>query len=559
MPPKDSRGSNEQQRLGSVKATYLDRSKKNSREAPADNVAGPSKPRATTARKLPSPAKITSDAVFKAPENPIRIVDFRTETSPTRMHADASVDGSEKPGTTTKKQTHRHNRSSSSVITVENTNGDNKPVSSGPSPRVKPPSVVSRMSQSENRSHTPASETNHDNASVTDSIADTNSISANRIKRTENERKQYFENESECGSVEPRRAFCTRCKDWVRLSSRQTYYVRPWEMHRAKCDQKLPVENTYKDLGIVATIPFVVPRNEKTRKVLLELDDTAEIVTPSQIKCKTCEQWVPLEKRYSIKCWTRHEGACHNNLRPTDIEKTLERKLFFMCDGQFKSFRNKHTVECAACNKDIALNPDSEYDLDCWLDHKETCQITPETHSRVSPSAGPQAEVQPKSNATPTSAANPAKPEPPVTQTQPSSTTPPLESEPEKRPTMSTTDSELTLVPSSSASTLPPSMSAPSASASTSASSPRATVSTSAASSRKRKRDSLDEETDVPVEGQGQSTEDIDMDGERPAIRPRTESYVPVDRDAPSGLGWFLLPFKAFVKGFKESLTTLDS
>jgi hypothetical protein len=62
-------------------------------------------------------------------------------------------------------------------------------------------------------------------------------------------------------------------------------------------------------------LPFVVPRTENILKALLELDDTAEIIEPEQIKCKTCQQWVPLEKKYSLKCWIVHRSACCNNLR----------------------------------------------------------------------------------------------------------------------------------------------------------------------------------------------------------------------------------------------------
>ncbi len=182
------------------------------------------------------------------------------------------------------------------------------------------------------RSQTPVSEAN-DNASAADSIGDTTSISANRIKRTEVERKQYFENEPECASCEPHSAFCARCKEWVKLSTRQTFYVKPWEVHRVKCDKKVPAyvpllisdiftglkKNcrgvTWGNLGLVPTIPFVVPRSEKIRKQLLELDEHTDTVEPDRIKCDICQEWVPLEKKYNIKCWTRHEAAHYDNLK----------------------------------------------------------------------------------------------------------------------------------------------------------------------------------------------------------------------------------------------------
>jgi len=43
-------------------------------------------------------------------------------------------------------------------------------------------------------------------------------------------------------------------------------------------------------------------------------------------------------------------------------------------------------------------------------------------------------------------------------------------------------------------------------------------------------------------------------DTKRPTVRPRTESYVPPETEAPSPLGWFLLPFHSFARGFRESL-----
>ena len=42
-------------------------------------------------------------------------------------------------------------------------------------------------------------------------------------------------------------------------------------------------------------------------------------------------------------------------------------------------------------------------------------------------------------------------------------------------------------------------------------------------------------------------------DTERPAVRPRTEPYVPPEEEA-SPLGLLLLPFKSFARGFRESL-----
>jgi len=150
---------------------------------------------------------------------------------------------------------------------------------------------------------------------------------------------------------------------------------------------------TYKNLGLVANPSFVVPRTENVRKVLLELDDTTSTVESLRIKCISCQQWVFLEEKYSLKSWAAHKSACNNNFEyiisyhpnclsthphpsssPTDIVKALERKLYFFCDIQFKCFLDPHLVECVTCGQRIVLNPDVDYDVQTWLLHKKYCQ-----------------------------------------------------------------------------------------------------------------------------------------------------------------------------------------
>ncbi|KAJ7917511.1 hypothetical protein B0H13DRAFT_1994776 [Mycena leptocephala] len=48
---------------------------------------------------------------------------------------------------------------------------------------------------------------------------------------------------------------------------------------------------------------------------------------------------------------------------------------------------------------------------------------------------------------------------------------------------------------------------------------------------------------------------EVDDPDARHPNRPRKETYEPVQKDPPSLLGWFLMPFKAFIHGFKESIT----
>jgi hypothetical protein len=72
-----------------------------------------------------------------------------------------------------------------------------------------------------------------DNVSIADST-----ISTGRVRRNEAERIQYFENQPECGKMEPHHVQCLRCDKSVNLGRKQTYAVRPWEIHRASCDQR---------------------------------------------------------------------------------------------------------------------------------------------------------------------------------------------------------------------------------------------------------------------------------------------------------------------------------
>lgn len=72
-----------------------------------------------------------------------------------------------------------------------------------------------------------------DNASIADSI-----ISVTKTRRNEVERIEYYKNQPECGILEPHAAQCTRCNKVVKLGRKQTYAVRPWELHRVRCDQK---------------------------------------------------------------------------------------------------------------------------------------------------------------------------------------------------------------------------------------------------------------------------------------------------------------------------------
>lgn len=76
------------------------------------------------------------------------------------------------------------------------------------------------------------------------SIAES-SPGSSRVRRTEAERIQLLEADPNCGEMEPHRVYCTSCEKWVNLGKPQTYALRPWEKHRARCDQKQSGEPVY--------------------------------------------------------------------------------------------------------------------------------------------------------------------------------------------------------------------------------------------------------------------------------------------------------------------------
>jgi hypothetical protein len=82
--------------------------------------------------------------------------------------------------------------------------------------------------------------------SVTPSLKDTEghddgrddasiSESSKTHRKTEEERLQFFKSQPDCRQVEPYRAFCTGCDQWVPLNSARAYVMRPWLVHRREC------------------------------------------------------------------------------------------------------------------------------------------------------------------------------------------------------------------------------------------------------------------------------------------------------------------------------------
>ncbi|KAJ7654483.1 hypothetical protein DFH06DRAFT_1092702 [Mycena polygramma] len=360
-----------------------------------------------------------------------------------------------------------HVRSASSISSIKRIADD-----ATDSPSSKKPLSAARSK----RFATPPEDAD-DNVSVAESSM---SMGVGAIRRTEAERIEYFNNQSDCSNIEPHNVTCTRCNKTVQLGRKQTYTVKPWETHRKRCD-RLTSGSVIDDGGsVMSEVRSEVGSmmtdgqrkaqlNQEQRKVLLESDHRAETVLPDKVLCRKCKKWVRLSSRteYQLVNWNTHQATCADAVVSSRVAMA-QRKINLVNDPQAKAFSPRH-VECRLCDANIALAGEGDYTLTQWELHKQTCS--------------PRSLM--------------------VWRRPVKSTRPPRSS----------------------------------ASAST-----EATLVAGASSSRGKKRALEDPELAV---------DDPDA---RKANRPRTESYEPVQKDPPSILGWFLMPFKAFIHGFKESL-----
>ncbi|KAF9477607.1 hypothetical protein BDN70DRAFT_934103 [Pholiota conissans] len=494
----------------SRKATYLDRKKRkrvlSNPEADSDSET-PSSPKTVKSvdspmKSTPSPKKSTIITKTPASRGPKKVDVNLPGPSPIkriRRDSEESI-----KSTKTKKG---HVRSVSSIASSKQVA---QSVADSPSigKSKKPESTVSHKPKSRAKSVV-ADEDFDDNASVADST-----ISVAKTRRNETERIEYYRNQPECGTLEPHAAECLRCLKTVNLGRKQTYAVRPWEVHRSRCDQKPTKAPSADTPGHTGETPFArapeLPRvdvedspptiiegahsitaasssrhtsarrpSEEERKTYLESEKQIKQIEKNRALCAKCDQWIHLSdaNAYASGNWMKHKAKCIDAI-PSNRVAAAKRKLLLVNDNQVKSFSTRKVV-CKNCNIAIALEGEGDYNLISWEEHKSQCTKylpiprSDTLNSIAFPSQSPRA--------TPSSSS------------------------------ASTTD---TLVMEAEASSLSQGV--------------------------KRSREEPDE---VPVEDT------------RPASRIRTAGYLPPQVEPPNSLiGWFMLPFNSFVRGFKESL-----
>ncbi|KIY51840.1 hypothetical protein FISHEDRAFT_70339 [Fistulina hepatica ATCC 64428] len=456
-------------------------------------------------------------------------------SAPLSPASTASAQGKSTPQRSKTPTSTRRKPATPSSKGLANGSHSRRPSSShGSNPTISPPAAKRPVSLSRfapAREPTPPAD---DDVSVTESCltnGESSFTGSTRIRRTEAERIQYFTNEPECAELTPHRVLCTRCRNYVNLRKTQTYAVRPWEAHRTRCDQKPRVSeeeavaaaaaNTSADPAAPSESEYSIRSGRKTeeeRKAILEGDSRAETVEPSRVLCRKCQRWIVLSysSSYNLNNWNRHQSSCGDAV-PSSRVTAAQGKIQLLNDPQVKS-HEPCSVECATCSERVALTDD--YNLGAWVAHKAKCATPSFTTTEA---IGYPSKAQ--EGAAPSVRDLPA----------------PNEAALRSRANKPASDS-LGKV-SSSQDAVSSAMHSKAASPSKTASPNKTKASKDGGPSNVVVREKRAREEDAD------DADPNDKDA-RPRLRQRTEAY-----EAPSGpLGWIMMPIKAFMKGFRQSI-----
>ncbi|KAF7308422.1 hypothetical protein HMN09_00691000 [Mycena chlorophos] len=277
--------------------------------------------------------------------------------------------------------------------------------------------------------------------------------------------------------------------------------------------------------------------------------DCAEL-EPHSVKCTRCNKTVSLgrQRPYTVKPWETHRRKCDQKLpagsviddsasvvasevqstaggTPRGPRKTAEeRKAELEADERAEKVSPDQAL-CRKCQKWIKLSPKSPYALANWTKHQQSCGDE-QVSSRVATAKRKIALV----NDAQAKTKGPRFVECAICKAT-------IELVGDQDYTLTNWEQHKQTCPA-------PSTSKAKGKGKNKAALPTAasTAATDASASRGVKR----------------RLEDADLEAEDPdareANRPRKEGYKPVQKEAPGMFGWFLMPFKAFLTGFKESI-----
>ncbi|KAG9313094.1 hypothetical protein JVU11DRAFT_6539 [Chiua virens] len=233
-------------------------------------------------------------------------------------------------------------------------------------------------------------------------------------------------------------------------------------------------------------------RTEAQRRAFFRDDPRVQESEPQRVLCRTCQKWIKLSgsSNYALGNWLSHTQRC-TTTAPT-IRRTPSKR----------SFSPRSRV--ATTERKMVLLNDPQVKV-CSPEHVVcgTCKAVVALEGEVEYDLAKW--IEHKENCIPLAPA-------PIT------------------PQGSTSDKRRTFPPTSSSS-----------SHSTEATAvPESSPAVQVGTKREREEDSEDEHGGA-----------VD---ERPTNRPRTETYKPPEKEAPSMSGWFMYPLKEFARGFREGM-----
>ena len=258
-------------------------------------------------------------------------------------------------------------------------------------------------------------------------------------RKTEEERIQFFQSQPDCREVEPHRAFCTGCDQWVPLNAVRPYVMRPWLVHRRECrinshtnkqyafdsrfpelplmclregcPQRLSIKKRELLMAVTAMTMSYLPFNlhpghqggtRVRRSARLTLKGTRALKKFDPMKCcarparNGCSSETSrairsvtgknIKNDALVRCESIHMNCVRsqidNTYSPSSRVATAERKLMLVNDASAKSFSGTDVL-CKHCDTTIALDGEGDYNLTKWQEHKAACPRSVRLNSLV--------------------------------------------------------------------------------------------------------------------------------------------------------------------------------
>ncbi|KAF9073250.1 hypothetical protein BDP27DRAFT_1216203, partial [Rhodocollybia butyracea] len=303
-----------------------------------------------------------------------------------------------------------------------------------------------------------------------------------------------------------------------------------------------------------------VRRTEAERVEYFKNQPECGSLEPTRVKCIRCQKYISLGRKttYNVGPWEKHRAKCDlkpavecvslqdspeggdeetrsESVTPSRPHRTAdERKAVLLADPNIQEVKTDEVL-CKKCNSWIRLVSGRSYDLRNWNRHNKSCGAAVPS-SRVATAERKLKLVNdPRVKSFGTSFVVCAACDTKIELMNDVDYN--LTLWEEHKAGCAETQSDKSSIPSPTQSAKAP----------TSVGSSTSTViHTEEPVAKGVKRRLEDDDVDLPED---------DPDA-RPQNRPRTENYVAPNNEPPSVLGWFMMPFKSFMRGFKESLSS---